>query len=122
MINLRQPVDDYLTLRRALGFKLRHYDRMLFDFVDYVEQVGAPTVSPQVALAWATQPMHVQPVWWKMRLSVVRGFARYLQTLDPSVQVPPPDLLAYRKQRPIPYLYTEAEITNLLAAASVVTH
>ncbi len=120
-MDLRQRVDDYVTLRRRMGFKLHRHDRLLFDFIDYLEHAGVPTVTTQLALAWATQRTDVQPVWWKMRLCVVRGFARYLQTFDPSVQVPAPDLLAYRQHRPIPYLYTETEIADLLAAAGTLS-
>ncbi len=121
MTVLRQRVDDYLTLRRAIGFKLRGHDQLLSDFVDYLENSCISTVTAQAALAWATKPAHVRPVRWQQRLSVVRGFSRYLQTLDPSVQVPAPGLLAYRHPRPVPYLYTEAEIADLLAAAGTLS-
>jgi len=112
-----QRVDDYMALRRAVGFKLRGHDRLLVDFVDYLEHAKASTVTTKLALAWATKSAEVQPVRWKQRLSVVRGFARYLHALDDSVEVPPTDLLAHRHQRPTPYLYSEAEIAALLAAA-----
>jgi integrase len=57
---------------------------------------------------------------WRQRLSVVRGFARWLQPFEPATQVPPADLLAYRRTRPVPYLFCEADIDALLAAVSVV--
>lgn len=114
---LRQRVDDYLGLRRGLGFKLRGHDRLLSDFVDYIIDAKTPAVTAQMALAWATKPTNVQPVRWKQRLSAVRGFACYLHALDPSVEVPATDLLAHRHHRPTPYLYSDTEIVDLLAAA-----
>jgi integrase/recombinase XerD len=48
---------------------------------------------------------------------VVRQFARHLQTLDPTCEVPPARLLPYRSPRAIPYLYDPQEITALLNAA-----
>lgn len=117
MNELLHRVDDYLALRRGLGFKLRGHDRLLVDFADHVSQAKSPTVSAQMALEWATKPTNVQPVRWKQRLSVVRGFTRYLHALDATVEVPATDLLAHRHRRPTPYLYSDAEITNLLAAA-----
>jgi integrase/recombinase XerD len=45
----------------------------------------------------------------------VRGFARYLQTLDPDTEIPPADLLPARSGRPTSYLYSDAEIVALMA-------
>jgi len=117
MIDLRQRANEYITLRRSLGFKLRGYDRLLTDFVDYLGHEGATAVTAQLALAWATAPENVQQVLWKRRLSVVRGFSQYLHTLDPSVEVPSLDLLGARYRRPMPYLYSETEIVDLMVAA-----
>lgn len=122
MTGLHQHVEDYLAVRRALGFKLEDHGRLLPNFVGYLERAGAVTVTVEAALAWATQPQGVQPYRWKQRLTVVRGFARYLHTLDPATQVPPSDLLAYRRQRPTPYLFSEAAIARLLAAAGALAH
>lgn len=119
---LHHRVEDYLTVRRALGFKLVDHGRLLPDFADYLEQAGASTVTTEAALSWAMKPQGVQPYRWKQRLSVVRGFARYLQALDPATQVPPSDLLAYRRRRPTPYLFSSGEVAGLLAAAGTLNH
>jgi integrase/recombinase XerD len=116
MSDLRQALADYLAIRHALGFQLRGYDRLLADLVDDLERAGASTLSTELAVAWATKPASAQPFRWKMRLSVARGFARYLQTIDPAARVPPSNLLAYRRARPAPYLYDAAEIDALLEA------
>jgi integrase/recombinase XerD len=118
MNGLHARVEDYLAVRRSLGFKLRGHDRMLNDFVDHLERAEASTITIELAVDWAVTWPGVQPYRWKQRLSVVRGFARYLQGLDPTVQVPPADLLPYRHRRPTPFLYTESEITAVLAEAS----
>ena len=115
---LRARVEDYLRIRRALGFKLEDHGRMLPAFVSYLEHTGASTFTVEAALGWATQPLGVQPYRWKQRLSVVRGFARYLHALDPAVPVPPSDLLVYRRRRPTPHLFSDTDITRLLSAAA----
>ncbi len=117
MSQLRQAVDDYLAIRRSLGFKLRDHGPLLADFVDTLDQARAATVTTQLTLAWATKPGGVRPSRWKQRLSVARGFAGYLNALDPSAEVPAADLLPYRRERPTPYLYSQADIAALLAAA-----
>jgi integrase/recombinase XerD len=115
-IDLRHAARDYVVLRRALGYQLRGYDRLLDDLVADLERAGAATLTIELALAWATKPVDVPPFRWKVRLGVARGFARYLQTLNPATQVPPTDLLAFRRSRPAPYLYTPTEIQALLDA------
>ena len=49
----------------------------------------------------------------------MRGFAAYLHALDAAVEVPPIDLLPYRRQRRTPYLYSPADIDALLAATDL---
>ena len=119
MSDLRQAVTDYLAIRHALGFQLRGYDRLLDDLIADLQSTGAPTLTTELAVAWATKPAGAQPFRWKTRLSIARGFARYLQTIDPSAQVPPSNLLAYRRARPVPHLYSAAEIDALLAATDM---
>ncbi len=119
---LHRHVEDYLRVRRALGFKLTGYDNLLKGFVDHLDQAPASTLTVEAALAWAIKPQGVQPYRWKQRLSVIRGFAVYLHALDPATEVPPADLLAYRRHRPTPYLFCDAEITALLVAAGELRH
>jgi integrase/recombinase XerD len=114
---LRDAVKEYLAMRRGLGFQLRDAGKGLLDFVTFMEQRDATYITHQLALAWAQQPCTAQPCYWGRRLSYVRGFARYRSATDPRTQIPPEGLLPYRSQRARPYLYTDEEIRNLLAAA-----
>jgi integrase/recombinase XerD len=117
MSSLRDVAEDYLRMRRALGYKLEIQGLLLGGFVSYLEEIDATTVTTENAVAWATSPAGADPSYWAGRLSVVRQFARHLQTLDPTCEVPPARLLPYRSPRAIPYLYQPAEITALLNAA-----
>jgi integrase/recombinase XerD len=108
---------DYLELRRALGFKLEKEGRLLPDFAAFAKAAGAGTVTVDLAVRWAAKPEGTSPVWAAQRLSMVRGFARYLQTVDPDAQVPPADLLPARTRRATPYIYSGAEIAALMTAA-----
>jgi integrase/recombinase XerD len=121
MSTLREAVGEYVTLRRALGFKLVEHEGLLAHFVDYLDQTRTPTITIEAALAWATQPTTAQPARWKARLCVVRGFARHLHVVDPRVEVPPVDLLPYRHQRPTPSLFSPENILALLAATHHIT-
>ena len=119
MTDLHAAAGEYLAIRRALGFKLRGHDRLLAEFIAFLTDTGSPTVTTTAALAWATRSPHLQSVRYAQRLSVVRGFAGYLHALDAAVEVPPPDLLSYRRQRRTPYLYAPAEVDALLAATDL---
>jgi integrase len=48
----------------------------------------------------------------------VRGFATYLHTIEPATEIPPPNLFPPRAHRAVPYLYSDAEITALITAAT----
>jgi integrase/recombinase XerD len=117
MSQLSCHIEDYLALRRALGFKLEKEGRILPGFAAFAETAGAGTVTVDLAIRWAALPQGASPVWAAQRLSMVRGFARYLQTIDPAAQVPPADLLPARTRRATPYIYSDAEVAALMAAA-----
>jgi len=114
---LAEHVQNYLQLRRALGFKLVGEGQLLADFVAFADAAGQDTVTTSTALEWARLPEGGSPNYLSRRLRAVRGFARYLKTLDPACEVPPLELLPASKHRPIPYLYREEEILALMAAA-----
>ena len=113
---LRESLQDYLAMRRSLGFKLQNAAVGLLDFVAFMEQRHASYITTSRALKWAQKPT-LQPAEWARRLSFVRGFARYCSAIDPRTQVPPDGLLTYRPRRAQPYLYTSEEIRHLLQAA-----
>ena len=117
MSALRQAAEDYLAIRRSLGFKLVAEGYLLRSFAGYAERAGARQLTTDLALDWATLPAGKDPVWCAKRLGVVRGFARHLHTLDPATEVPPAGLLPQRTRRATPYLYTSQEIARLMAAA-----
>src|SRR4029077_4251641 len=62
--------------------------RLLEGFVSFLEAAGAERISTDLALAWARSPGQAHPSYWGQRLTVVRGFARHLATLDPASEVP----------------------------------
>ncbi len=107
---------EYLAVRRSLGFKLTRDGLLLEQFVSFCEQAGASRVTSELALAWVSMPAKASPGWLAMRLTVVRGFARWLQASDPATGVPPLGWLPPRR-RTAPYLYTADDIAALLAAA-----
>lgn len=117
MSEWHRRLEDYLALRRAMGFKLERHAELLGQLGDYLTARHVAVLTVEHAVAWATAPQDADARWWAARLSMVRGFAGYLHALDPAHEVPPPGLLPYRSRRVVPYLYTDGEISALLAAA-----
>lgn len=120
MSGLSQSVADYLTTRRALGYRLERHERLLGQFVAYLSEQSQDTVTVEAAVAWATLPATASPRWWAERLSVVRGFATWLFAHDPRTEVPSPDLLPAKPQRAVPYLYSDQEVAALMAATATI--
>ena len=117
MNTLRQAVQEYLAMRRNLGFKLQSAGPALLDFVSFLKQHRASYITLRLALTWATQPSGEQPgARAAQRLSFVRLFARYRSATDPRTQIPPAGLLPFRPKRAQPYLYSDKEIQQLLRA------
>ena len=116
-MTLRAALADYLRVRRRLGFEMPQDGRLLERFVEFLEQAGAERITTELALRWARMPAGAHPHYWRQRLSLVRGFARHLATIDPASEVPSKDLLPGTRQRLAPHIYTEQEIAALMAAA-----
>ena len=117
MSGLRARAEEYLAMRRALGFKLTSHGSRLMSFVRFCEDRGATTVTTDLAVEWATSTPSDHEAYQARRLDIVRIFARHLQPLDPGTEVPPEDVLDRRQWRIPPYLYSPQEVTALMAAA-----
>jgi integrase/recombinase XerD len=117
----RQALEDYLRIRRRLGFKLKDDQRLLEGFVCFLERAGAERITTELALAWARLPVEARPHRWRQRPGIVRGFARYLATIDPDSEIPSKDLLPARQPRVAPYIYSPAELSALIEAAGALT-
>jgi integrase/recombinase XerD len=119
-MSMRSHVEQYLAMRRSLGFKLAGDGRMLLDFADRLDHAGQTTITVVDAVAWASEPSNSTPAHRQRRLTVVRGLASYLAAFDPNCQIPPPGLLPGRAHRPTPYHYTTDEIAALVHAAGTI--
>lgn len=114
---LRETLQQYLAVRRALGFELYGTENVLKQFVCFAEREGIDFITTELALHWAQQPTHAQPSWWARRLSMIRGFAQHCSATDPRTEIPPHGLLSHPYRRKSPYIYSDQEIERLLQAA-----
>ena len=118
MSALRGHVAAYLSLRRALGYRLEREGWLLPQFVAFVEQQHGSHITTAGALDWATRRADASPYWAAKRLGMVRQFAIYMSARDPRTEVPALDLLRARRSRCSPYLYRDTDIRALLEACT----
>ncbi len=118
MITIREHAEDYLAMRRSLGFQLKTFGQKLLSFIDYLEAYEMSVLTTEAALSWATStPRSTDQVHWSRRLMVARIFARHLAVLDPRTEIPPVDVLPHHYRRVTPHIYTPGELDRLLDAA-----
>jgi integrase len=118
MSRLHDALAQYVEVRRALGTKLAEPAATLAQFVAFLDREGAARITTALALQWAMMPQGVQRATWARRLSMVRGFARWLSALDPQTETPPPGALPGRRRRRRPYIFTDGEVRRLMAEAA----
>jgi len=117
MNTLREALQDYLALRRGMGFKMDDPGVVLPRFVAFMEEHQALHITTRLALEWVQQFKTVQRARQAQLLGYIRGFARFRSATDPLTEVPSWKLLPYTSTRARPHIYTEHEVRSLLEAA-----
>ena len=117
MNTLADHLDNYLKLRRQLGYKLAVPGILLRNFVWYLRKKRVAFITTDIALRWATLPVNITQRQRAVRLGVVRRFAEYLSALDPRTEIPAQKLLPFHHRRPTPHLYKNEEVVKLITAA-----
>ena len=117
MSELRTLLADYLAMRLSLGARLQYATWCLKQFLAFLAEREARTITTDLALEWALKPQGVQPAYHAVRLAQVRQFARYANAMDPRHEIPPEGLLFGKSSRSQPYIYNASEIADLIQAA-----
>ena len=116
--SMPQRVAAYLSARRALGYQLRIEGEQLHRFAQFAEQQGHRGVlTLELTLTWANAPEKQSAIGPARRLEPLRPFAKYCALFEPETEVPPPRLLGPAHRRLAPYIYSDADITAMMAAA-----
>ena len=118
-LTMTSRVQDYLSQRRALGYKLYREGRQLLNFARYADQSHhRGPLNAALTLRWATLPRAVDPAYHARRLNIVRVFARHQAVIEPATQVPPRHVLGPDFRRKAPHLFTPAQLRQLLRRCS----
>ncbi|MCB2181242.1 MAG: tyrosine-type recombinase/integrase [Desulfobulbaceae bacterium] len=118
MTSLTTHLENYLNVRRNLGYDLSTAERVLRRFTCFVDDQGADHITVDMFLRWKEQFGSANNNTWSRRLGMVRLFAAWLQGIDPRNEVPPVGLISGKNHRPRPYIYTPEQIANIVSAAA----
>jgi len=118
MTTLSQRLDDYLAVRRSLGFDLSFSARVLRGFTAFADREGADHITVDLFLRWKAAFGNANNNTWSARLGMVRVFAGWLQGHDARTEVPPSGLIAGKLRRGRPYIYSDSEVATIVTRAA----
>lgn len=118
MKTLTQRLDEYLALRRSMGFDLSFDERVLRKFTRFGDENGFQCISTPLFLDWKANYGSADNNTWCHRLGMVRRFAFWLAEHDDQTEVPSSQLVIGRYQRRVPYIYAPNQIADIIAEAS----
>ena len=118
MTTMTERLDDYIVMRRSLGYDLSFTARVLSGFTAFADAQGADHITVDLFLRWKQSFGNASNSTWSTRLGMVRGFAGWLQGQDARTEVPPAGLIAGKLRRSRPYIYSEAELAAIVVRAS----
>jgi len=113
---LRQAVESYIALKRAVGFSFERAGDALRSFARFASERGEAHVITQTAIDWAGLASSVRER--DIRLKYVIRFSQHARAEDPRHEIPPGDVYCYQRRRPVPFIFTPSEIQRLVKAAS----
>lgn len=116
-MSLSQELQRYLKVRRNLGYDLSTSERVLKQFVSFMEAKKETHISSELFLQWKQVFGKAAQSTWAHRLGMVRLFALWLHSFDPRHDIPPQSLIPGRYRRKQPYIYSEDEICRIIEAA-----
>jgi integrase len=115
-ITTAAAVEEYLAVRRKLGFALHVEGQELDRFARFAEKVGhTGPITTELAVRWATLPADASRLYHARRLDLVRRLARHLAAFEPATEIPLEGLLGPSYGRREPHIYSEDEIAALLS-------
>ncbi len=114
---LGTSISSYLSLKQALG---RRYDgemRVLAS-LDIFLAAGTSDLTADSFARWCNTQQHLRSGVLRYRMRIVRNFALYRRRREPTCFVPDPLLFPPHHQPVRPYIFTHAEIAELIRLAA----
>lgn len=117
--DLMQAIDNYLEMRRALGYQLLTEESLLRSLAHFaMARNHRGPLTCALAEDWARASKRCDPYTWSRRLSVLRPFARYLAGMVPGTEIPALRTFGPAHRRLPPRVLSTQEIGRLIATAA----
>ena len=84
----------YLKMRRNLGYDLYTDERVLKQFVSFLESKNETHITTDLFLEWKQIFGKAAQNTWARRLGMVRLFASWLYSIDSRHEIPPQNLIS----------------------------
>ena len=111
-------VNHFVRSKRSVGFQLKIEGRELLRFARYADAVGhSGPITTELILNWAHEAAAHSRLYQARRVEMARTFAKFEAAFEPATQIPLRRVLGPAHQRIEPYLYTDQQVTGLVAAA-----
>lgn len=121
-VELHAASADYLRARRVRGYRLADQGWLIASFLDQLSARDTTTISIADALAFAQAKPGTGRRWQATRLRTIRAFAAYVHDLDPAAaELIPTGLITAKVTRRIPYLYSQAQLAELMSQAAALS-
>lgn len=117
MKSLSQRLNEYLAMRRSMGFDLTFDERVLRKFTTFGDENGFDRISTPLFLDWKSNYGNADNNTWSYRLGMVRRFAFWLAEHDDRTEIPSSRLVTGRYRRRVPYIYAPKQIAEIVAEA-----
>jgi integrase/recombinase XerD len=112
---LNDSVTTYLSVRRALGFRLYSTEKYLRNYTNFAEKTGDTHVISKTAVEWAAQAASESSR--ATRMDTLIRFSRFAQAEDGRHEIPPNNVFCGYAARPTPYIFTDEEVKQLILEA-----
>jgi hypothetical protein len=102
MIPLTVRLQQYIVVRRKLGFDMSSAERVLRKFAEFADRERNDHITVDLFLRWKEHYGPANNSTWGSRLSMVRIFAGWLHGFDATTEIPPSGLITSRPRRTKP--------------------
>ncbi len=105
---------EYLEYKHSLGFKLKHEESVLKNFVRYTLEYNYDgPIKRDIVFQWISNGKPSDKTRGR-KIEVIRPFSKYAATFDDQAEAIYDLIYMNVHDRPVPYIYTEDEVFQLM--------
>jgi len=115
---ITRQIEEYIAYKQSLGFKISVEAGELRSFATFTRKIDYNgSLTSELAMQWAALSSDYSRFYKARRLETIHAFAKYISAFDPQAQIPQLGAFGKCHGRVSPYIYTDEEISLLIAEA-----